>query len=911
MGRVLNILKEDLLEFKDQIEDFSHIYLDNYNDRCKKNYNNSYLSPRRTKNFYDSVWGTIEINEGEILILDSPILQRLRHIKQLGLADLLFGSANHSRFSHTLGVLQTADSMARRVQRELQKEGIITDEGEIQIVRLAAIFHDCGHMFCSHSTERYFENDTRCSQNIAIEKIRSVFTKLHIKPSTTEIISVLMVNSPSVRNLLSIVDDGLFNLDYNNGKSDIVIEKICCLILGFPYSEKTIPYSQIISGQIDADKLDYLKRDSHSTGVPVAVDMSRIFQKIRVVNTNDKFQMLSTNEEKCDRVFKLAIAPAAINTVDQLIISRYMMFENVYFHQKTLTSEELLRYALRLIDSSTKGLFDNFINIMKLTDGLVMSNQFVEFVKTSEIEIRDKDTFEHAAKILSELSYRNLFKRCVAFTSENLTDIGQMDSRFYTKMFIDRDMNFQECFIDQVICVTQELKSRLKGKLYFNDHTDILLIKSPSISYASLNSNLAIAFRNNKNRDDVFEADNWLKSRLTRKPQNFLVSYPEDRYLVFIATELVLLNNYGLLLNDSIIYSSEDEEQINKIKMQIKATGLFGKNYILIPSNEIDLYDRKIGQLVKKWSSYERFDVETGNSYKLDKTFLVMFLKQFYRFEDDIGSFDIFLNGCLTLLESMTIVSKECIIKALKENIKKIIDLAECNKVHLCNIGNTQDSSSIILYHINEVNKCLKTKFKVEKLEDVIEQCNKDDKIIFIDDAFFSGTQLISIFETYLNVGLEKRKTKEIHVKPLSAKLGNKLKKSDLNFAFIYENSKIKADILKSFSDLGLEHVNIISWNAFPEEYFKNLDEEKRVVKEYFTCAGKMLINKKSHDEMGNRKDNWSDERIENSYLGYNNAQQLVAFSWNTPTYTLTPLWMQSTDKDAPWYPLFPRIDKE
>ena len=149
------------------------------------------------------------------------------------------------------------------------------------------------------------------------------------------------MQSSSIDQLLSMVEPGLEKLDYNNGKKNEVIEKICCFILGFPYSERMLPYSQIISGQIDSDKLDYLKRDSHATGVPAAVDMSRVFQKLRVVETKKAFEMKSTSNEDMDTRYTIAIAPAAINTVDQLIISRYMMFENVYFHQKTLTAEEL------------------------------------------------------------------------------------------------------------------------------------------------------------------------------------------------------------------------------------------------------------------------------------------------------------------------------------------------------------------------------------------------------------------------------------------------------------------------------------------------------------------------------------------------------------------------------------------
>lgn len=106
MGTVLNILRSDKLKtMREQVEAFCDEGMGDYLKECRDSCRRFPLSSSNTKNFYDSVWGTIEINEGEILILDSPLLQRLRYIKQLGLANLLYASADHSRFSGTKEVL--------------------------------------------------------------------------------------------------------------------------------------------------------------------------------------------------------------------------------------------------------------------------------------------------------------------------------------------------------------------------------------------------------------------------------------------------------------------------------------------------------------------------------------------------------------------------------------------------------------------------------------------------------------------------------------------------------------------------------------------------------------------------------------------------------------------------------------
>lgn len=916
----MNILRSDKLKkIREQVETFCDEVLGDYLDECRDSCKRFPLSSSNTKNFYDSVWGTIEINEGEILILDSPILQRLRHIKQLGLANLLYACADHSRFSHTLGVIQTAEVMQRQIEKELNKNGVKTDSNVNQIIRLSAIFHDCGHMFCSHASERYFQKNTHFSLYDDVHNIQTyIHDRLSIKPSLSEILSVLIVQSKSIGDLLEIVDAGLDAVNIQNANRDYVIEKICCFIWGYPYSEKLLPYAQIISGQIDSDKLDYLKRDSHSTGVPAAVDMSRVFQKLRVVQSNMDFKMKSTTEEDVDTRYTIAIAPAAINTVDQLIISRYMMFENVYFHQKTLTAETLLRYALEQLSESTKGLFDDFRNILILQDNDVIHTDFDLLIKkrVPNIQISNMKKYNRACQILSNLAKRKLFKRSVAFTSENLIDVGHKGTEFYSKVFKDKALEEQEKFVELVKEKVVESKKLLdRDKYYTNDETDVLLIISPDISNININSNLAIAEKNNKYRDMEFEADSWLKSRSSRKPQNYLVTYAEDRYIVFIAVEYVLLVHYGLLISDSIIYDEKDCQYIEKLKAALGEKGFYNDAFAIAPNEEIKRYNREIEKLVKNnWKHYELISVDNGFPYDMDVSYLTTYIKQFYQFKDQAGDYALFVNACIEMLKQIRIISKKEIFKALKSNFDKITkeEKVSFERLKICNIGNVQDGSAQIAYQINSINEAFKTKNSVTSLEEALKFSEDNQIIVFVEDAFCSGKQILSIFETYMGIPIEERQTQEEHVRELSDEDKEKLKKSKLYFSFIMYNKENKDKFKKRLSEIGLNQVKIVAKEEFPEKYFekREIDEKNKTLKKYFELAGKLLISQKATDENGERKGNWSDERMANSILGYNDAQQLIVFAWNTPTYSLTPLWMQEKINGTEWIPLFPRIDK-
>lgn len=926
MGKVIDFLRSDdrsdyLKKLQNAINIFTKAELGEYLNNLEKyaKYNKAFNGD---KNFYDAVWGTIVISESEVRILNSPLLQRLRDIKQLGLANLLYSSADHSRFSHTIGVLNVSSQMFTQVKHELEKKELMPDDTEGQIIRLAAIFHDVGHMFCSHASERYFQTNEKSSLYTMVFKIRNEFyRKLKVKPSLSEILSVLIVNSESVQRMLGIVSEGLSHFKFSNkSDQDKSLERISCLILGIPYSKKSLPYSQIISGSIDADKLDYLKRDSHMTGVPVAVDMSRIFQKLRVVQPNKPIENIvvySGNAEQ--REYVMGIAPAAINTVDQLCVSRFNMYENIYFHQKVLTAEEMLRYAVELIDRSTVGIFDDFSVIMNITDSVIINKCFEISMRqieppTSPFEIKDKEDFDRGCSILAQLKNRKLFKRCLSINKGCLTGITQVVSDFYTPIFGEKEVKGRDKLLREIINEIKKIKeilhSNKSSEVFFCEKTDVLIIFTPDIGESASESNITIADKKSRNRNEIFMADRWLMSRTTRKPQNYIITYEEDRYIGFIAAEKVLYSNYGIRAIDMDLFDRDDDEEIIRIKECIKNAGYYDDAYVLIPDTYIRLREGSINQLITSWQTYLRFDLKDAERKPIDSTFLSSYIMQFYRFEKELGNFDLFVDGCIDLLQELRLINKNDILKTLKSNLKKV----SVDNFAICNLGTVQDSSAQLSYQINEINAVYKDIYEgytVTKMEDILSEFD-GGAILIIEDAFSSGVQISSIFEEYMGVPVEKRKSNETHVKELDDKMKEKLKNTELYFSFIFYNEKNKDSFISNMNEIGLTKINILSYEKFPQECFGdeviNSNEKKQIVKKYFEAAGKMLMEEKAHTKSGGFKSGWNKERLEESVLGYKNAQQLIVFPWNTPTYTLTALWMSSRKNN--WVSLFQRIDK-
>ncbi len=137
--------EEDVAVLRSEIDLFAEIILDPY----IKNLSSQFVN-LDGKEMFDPIWGPVEFNAGEIVLLDSPLIQRLRKIKQLGLASYVYCDADYSRFAHTIGVFSLASEMANIISKRLSRSIGNEERKFMQIVRLAALFHDSGHMYYSY-----------------------------------------------------------------------------------------------------------------------------------------------------------------------------------------------------------------------------------------------------------------------------------------------------------------------------------------------------------------------------------------------------------------------------------------------------------------------------------------------------------------------------------------------------------------------------------------------------------------------------------------------------------------------------------------------------------------------------------------------------------------------------------------
>jgi len=300
---------------------------------------------REEKVFKDPVHNYIYVQDETIWnLINTKEFQRLRRIRQLGTSYLTFHGAEHSRFSHSLGVYE----ITRRIISQFERNGYPGWPKEERLVSLcAALLHDVGHAPFSHSIEEVFDTDHEqwtCS----------------ILQGDTEINRVL------------------------RGVSDDFPNKVAAVI------QKTYPSPiviSLVSSQMDADRMDYLLRDAYFTGVNYGTfDLERILRVLR------------------PHKGQIVVKESGKHAVEHYLMSRYQMYWQIYFHPVTRSSEIILRQILRRakelhgegytfawLPEPMKHLLENTLSVkhyLKLDEALVQST-FMQWIEEPDALLSD------------------------------------------------------------------------------------------------------------------------------------------------------------------------------------------------------------------------------------------------------------------------------------------------------------------------------------------------------------------------------------------------------------------------------------------------------------------------------------------------------------------------------------------
>jgi HD superfamily phosphohydrolase len=297
----------------------------------------------------DPIHGNIELSNAEVAVLDSAAYQRLRAIKQLGFSEFSFPGATHNRYLHSLGVCHLSGVAFDSIFKKFQFSSDKVRARMRQVVRLAALLHDIGHGPLSHSSEevmppvgelgvgayKYRATPTNPKQQANHEDYTIKFL------TDSSLTKILRDNFSDIEplHIASLIDKSLQKQD------DFFIDQ------GVDFS--TI-LGQIVSSEMDVDRLDYLERDAYFCGTN--------YGKIEM-----EWLMSNLTFHRRENHLHLALSRRALYTFDDFLLARHHMHLMVYFHHKSIIFEEMLYRYLKSPDCTFR-VPANIEDYIKCTD---------------------------------------------------------------------------------------------------------------------------------------------------------------------------------------------------------------------------------------------------------------------------------------------------------------------------------------------------------------------------------------------------------------------------------------------------------------------------------------------------------------------------------------------------------------
>ena len=241
----------------------------------------------------DPLWNNIRVDDVALRLIDTATFQRLRYVRQLGLAYLVYPGATHTRFEHALG----AYHLARRTLALLAERGELArvESSEGAIIMAAALLHDIGHYPFSHALEEIGALD---HEEVAHELI--------FRGPVAEVLTTALGREAPVR--------------------------IHALIRG----QSASPLQGLISGSLDLDKIEYLKRDAHMCGVPYGeIDVDRLLNSLVLVDEPPSNRRV------------IGVLEKGLSALESLLFAKYQMYRNVYWHHAVRSATCMFKRAAR------------------------------------------------------------------------------------------------------------------------------------------------------------------------------------------------------------------------------------------------------------------------------------------------------------------------------------------------------------------------------------------------------------------------------------------------------------------------------------------------------------------------------------------------------------------------------------
>jgi HD superfamily phosphohydrolase len=906
----------------------------------------------------DVVWGMIELDSTTVEILDLPILQRLRYIRQNGFTYLVFPSASHVRLEHSLGVLAVVSKYissinASAAQPQRYAEGLTpkTINSALALdLKHAAILHDIGHFPLSHVLETIFESDPKGFKigGVLVQDFETCMMRTlpDIKSRLSEKLSLAILLSPRFKKFYTALRNDPW-----------AYLRVACLVSGSSLEENSPGYSQLISGAVDCDKVDYLLRDSTMCNVPVAIDQARLFLNSALIECQGKTAqklydrgVLSLEEANLDKsALILVLNSSGVDTIEEVAFARATLYERVYRHSVTRNAERILAVAI-FNATSLKDENENWDEV--LSSFTCTDDTFIQRLLGSK---SSRTQF-----LTDRLRRRDLPKRAFAFSPDFYQPIVPYVSIFsggvadasstYYHEVISKDpfhevveglkersatfrSNQKHLAIEQLISdESSKIALALKKMGEAPPSGDPILFFVPLPDHSLTPMSCAIVTREGEleSSGDYSRAPQLVSAKEIGRSVGFVTCDPEWAEIVFIASQIVLYDYYGNSIDETTLtlnfegtadpanaetsnlnvramkrfYVAEslavrrcriDKKRLTSHRVRLSESGYFDSKPRLAETVS------RTPEIVSMAEKYREFSGQ--HNWKVTVETIRQFLNQFppkFRAE------------ARALLTSLNFLNREVASRFLQEAIDqslKKIKKEKGSSIYLVPLAGT--SAHMML-------ELLKQEFRDKLKAAAVHDCKSvhemlgvaqpGDTVIFVDDNISSGTQFSAQLLSW--IGKQNDSTvlavkNEVGIEKVALDLNSQQRFSQLNvrLATCVGKPSSELEVKKNLAFVG----HAINFTGLC--YSQDLANQSPAVaatplsvpfQAFLQHVGEECIRESARLPS-------VDDDCRSKALGYGNSMGRTVTLWNVPTSTFSALWCPGIVDNEPWFPLFIR----
>lgn len=516
--------------------------------------------PKDPKIFNDPVWGSIILQPAEIVLLDTPLLQRLRGVRQLGMAHYVFPGAVYDRLEHIRGVVEGSQRIITALDNSIARQRVAIPrrkDSDVEAIRLAALLHDIGHGPFSHATEDLIA--VRYEANMAEAKsILLAHFDDTLKVSPAELLAILMITSEP---LLRILTHPRFPVSERESLPAIIVGAL----LGSSKYLDAQYLAGVVSGPIDADKLDYMARDSHHAGLTLGLETDRLMTQLQVAavtaeNSPNRELRIRASEAEKGRYYDLAISRAGVGAYEQMVVGRAILYDRMYYHHKVRVAESMVRRLVELSERDNGAEYGLPTLMPTLSDETFLCS-LGGVVATKGYAKPSSITTEIAEAIL----HRNLYHRAFAFSTRYLAGIDALDGQQKddTKSLIGRELQKIAADPDLAKSLEKDIAKKAKeiaakiGKLYLPSKQiseEQIIVDIPRPDKVSVRGQdiLVLAADGHVELPNLyFDPEKWAQAYRANKLCGFVFCPKESVPAVNLAAKIVFAENLGLVVTDA------------------------------------------------------------------------------------------------------------------------------------------------------------------------------------------------------------------------------------------------------------------------------------------------------------------------------------------------------------------------